>query len=93
MKNRTRIDIYASILQALEQSEEGLKLTRISYAAGIPTDRARKYLNLVMSAGLVAPSKQDFSVYVITKHGLKFLESFYILNGYLNEMDEDIKQL
>ena len=89
MKNRTRIEIYASILQNLEQmSETGLKITRISYGAGIPTDRARKYVNLLMSAGLIAPHIEDNTYFTITKHGIRFLESFYILQGYLDEMNE-----
>ena len=93
MKNRTRIEIYSIMLEALDQSDEGLKITRLSYAVGIPTDRARKYLNLLLSAGLIAPNLLDHSYYVITHHGKKFLDSFYVLRGYLEGMDGNVDKL
>ena len=93
MKNRTRIDIYSMMLEALDQSDNGLKITRLSYAVGIPTDRARRYLNMLLSAGLVAPNLLDHSYYVITNHGKKFLESFYVLRGYMKEMDGDLDKM
>ena len=89
MKNRTRIEIYASILQNLDvMSETGLKITRISYGAGIPTDRARKYVELMRDAGLIKLKQEDNSYFIITTHGIKFLEAFHILQGYLDEMNE-----
>lgn len=93
MKNRTRIEIYSMMLEALDQSEEGLKITRLSYSVGIPTDRARKYLNMLLSAGLIAPNLLDHSFYVITNHGRKFLDAFYVLRGYMKEMDGDLDKL
>jgi predicted transcriptional regulator len=93
MKNRTRIEIYSIMLEALDQNEDGLKITRLSYAVGIPTDRARKYLNFLINAGLVAPNLLDHSYYIITNHGRKFLDAFYVLRGYLGEMDEDINKM
>ena len=93
MKNRTRIEIYSMMLEALDQNDEGLKITRLSYAVGIPTDRARKYLNLLTSAGLIAPNFLDHSYYIITHHGQKFLESYYVLKGYLKEMDGDLEKI
>jgi len=89
MKNRTRIDIYAAIIEAVDSHEDGLRITRISYGAGIPTDRARKFIDQLMSAGLLAPSIEDNAYYVATKHGQKFLKSYYIISGYLNEIDEE----
>ena len=93
MKNRTRIEIYSMMLEALDQSDDGLKITRLSYAVGIPTDRARKYLNMLQSAGLVQPNILDHSCFVITNHGRKFLDAFYVLRGYMKEMDGDLDKL
>ncbi len=93
MKNRTRIEIYSTMLEALDQSDDGLKITRLSYAVGIPTDRARKYLNMLQSAGLVQPNLLDHSYFIITHHGRKFLDAFYILRGYMKEMDEDLDKI
>lgn len=89
MKNRTRIDIYAAIIDAADSHQEGLRITRISYAAGIPTDRARKFVEQLMSAGLLAPSVKDNAYYVCTKHGQRFLQSYYIITGYLDEIDAE----
>lgn len=93
MKNRTRIEIYSIMLEALDQSDDGLKITRLSYAVGIPTDRARKYLTFLQSAGLVQPNILDHSYYVVTNHGRKFLDAFYVLRGYMKEMDENIDEI
>ncbi|MFW9992939.1 MAG: winged helix-turn-helix domain-containing protein [Candidatus Odinarchaeota archaeon] len=88
MKNRTRIDIYAAIIETIKKHPEGIRLTRITYGAGIPTDRARKFLNQLMAAGLVKPSVKNAKTFVMTKHGRKFLESYYVLKAYLDEMKE-----
>ena len=47
----------------------------------------------MISAGLINPNIEDNSYYIITKHGIKFLESFHILQGYLNEMNEGLDSL
>ena len=93
MKNRTRIDVYAAILETINNHPDGVRLTRITYGVGISTDRARTFLDLLQTAGLVAPSKEDSNYYVTTKHGDKFLSSYYILKGYLNEMKENLNQI
>ncbi|MFX1536180.1 MAG: winged helix-turn-helix domain-containing protein [Promethearchaeota archaeon] len=90
MKKRTRIDIYASIVDIVRRHSEGIRLTRISYGAGIPTDRARQFINDLLSAGLIAPSSDNASYYTVTKHGRKFLDAYNVLRGYLNEMGEKI---
>ncbi|MFX0095762.1 MAG: winged helix-turn-helix domain-containing protein [Candidatus Hodarchaeota archaeon] len=93
MKKRTRIDIYAAILNIVKRHSEGIRLTRISYGAGIPTDRARKFINQLLSAGLMAPSSENAAYYTATKHGRKFLEAYAVLKGYLKEMDENLSTM
>ena len=87
MKNRTRIDIYAAILETVDKHPDGVRLTPITYGAGISTDRARKFLTLLQSAGLVAPSRDNSSLFVTTRHGEKFLSAYYVLKGYLEGME------
>jgi len=94
VKKRTRIDIYAAILESVSRHPyQGLRLTRISYGAGIPTDRARTFINLLMDAGLVAPNVEDAKYFVTTKHGEKFLKAYYVLKGFLGEIQENIDEL
>ncbi|MFX1513461.1 MAG: winged helix-turn-helix domain-containing protein [Promethearchaeota archaeon] len=90
MKKRTRIDIYAAIIDIVRRHSEGMRLTRISYGVGIPTDRARTFINQLLSAGLIAPSRENTVYYVTTKHGRKFLDAYNVLKGYLNEMEENL---
>lgn len=90
MKKRTRIDIYASMIKIIDQHDEkGIRLTRVAYGAGIPTDRARAFIDKLMTSGLVAPKKEDNRFYVSTKHGQKFLDSYYVLKGYLDSIEEE----
>ena len=93
MKNRTRIDIYAAIIETIDNHDNGVRLTRITYGAGISTDRARKFLDLLLQAGLIAPSKEDSRYFVTTKHGEKFLSAYYQLKGYLEEMNESLEEM
>jgi predicted transcriptional regulator len=46
------MDIYAEILEALKR--KGLtRITRVSYAVGLPVDRTKNYLKDLSSSGLV----------------------------------------
>lgn len=82
------MDIYAEILEALKR--KGLtRITRVSYAVGLPVDRTKNYLKDLSSSGLVLIQTGEGSGYSITHRGLEFLEAYWKLKGFLDYMSGD----
>ena len=80
---RTRFDIYADIIEVIKRHKGGCGITRISYGAGMPNDRTKRILNEMISLGLIQPSIEDSRKFVVTKHGLEFLDAYYKLKSIL----------
>ncbi len=81
------MDIYAEILEALKR--KGLtRITRVSYAVGLPVDRTKKYLLNLSSSGLVGVQGQEGTGYSITHRGLEFLDAYWRLKGFLDFVGE-----
>ena len=87
MSKRSRIDIYAEILEALKRRGP-TKITRVSYAVGLPVDRAKKSLSDLASFGLLRVQKGEETSYSITHRGLEFLDAYWMLAGFLKFLDE-----
>jgi predicted transcriptional regulator len=82
------MDIYAEILEALKR--KGLtRITRVSYAVGLPVDRTKNYLKDLTSSGLVLLQTGDESGYGITHRGLEFLDAYWKLKGFLDFIGEE----
>ena len=88
MSKRSRVDIYAEILEALKRKGP-TKITRVSYAVGMPVDRAKKSLSDLASFGLArVQTGEEETSYSITHRGLEFLDSYWKLEGFLRFLDE-----
>ena len=87
---RTRYEIYADLLDIV--ARRGIcRLTRASYAANLPVDRAKKSLSFLASRGfLKEESVDDSKVYKITKRGLEYLETFKQMRKLFAALDENI---
>ncbi len=82
------MDIYAEILEALKR--KGLtRITRVSYAVGLPVDRTKKYLVDLSSSGLVRSQTGNEAGHSITHRGLEFLDAYWKLKGFLDFVGED----
>jgi len=81
---RSRLDIYADILQAVDK-REGSKVTRIALASNLPVDRANKVLGLLVSYGLLRmqPQASGGKRYYVADRGLDFLDAYRRLRGFL----------
>ncbi len=91
MSKRSRVNIYAEILEALKRRGP-TKVTRVSYAVGLPVDRAKKSLSDLASFGLLRVQKGDETSYSITYRGLEFLEAYWKLAGFLKFLEEKPQQ-
>ena len=87
MSKRFRVDIYAEILEALKR-RGATKITRVSYAVGLPVDRAKKSLSDLASFGLLRVQTGEETSYSITHRGLEFLDAYWKLAGFLKFLDE-----
>ena len=87
MSKRSRVDIYAEILEALKRKGP-TRITRVSYAVGIPVDRAKRSLSDLASAGLTNIQTGEETSYSITHRGLEFLDAYWKMDGFLKFLGE-----
>lgn len=85
LKKRSRMDIYADILEVLKHRPEGTLVTRISYGAGLPIDRIKPILETLTNFGLVSiRTASESRFYHITRRGLEFLEAYRKVQGFMS---------
>ena len=82
-EKRTRYDIYADVLEAIKRNAP-CTLTRASYGARMPVDRAKKVLARLEQAGFVRVELiGGRKHYVLAPLGAKFLELYGRLRALL----------
>jgi predicted transcriptional regulator/KaiC/GvpD/RAD55 family RecA-like ATPase len=89
-RRRTKYDIYADSVEAV--AKKGLcSLTRISYGANMPVDRAKKIVNFLVSHGFLRRvTVGDRKKYRATKRGLEFLETFKRMQRFFAALEEPV---
>jgi uncharacterized repeat protein (TIGR01451 family) len=89
-KRRTKYEIYEELLDIVARRGY-CRLTRASYGANLPVDRAKKSLTFLASRGFVKEeSVDDSKIYRITKRGLEYLETFKQMRKLFAALDEKI---
>ncbi len=89
MERRTRYDIYSDILETIRRKGVSA-ITRISYGANLPVDRAKKAVTFLANQGLIR--EEDYGGtrgYRLTAHGGEFLEALKTVKRYLNSEDQN----
>jgi predicted transcriptional regulator len=96
LKKRSRIDIYADILESLKRHPEGLQVTRLSYGAGLPIDRINLMLDtlsrceLIQTHTLGLPLQANLNqrrYYSITRKGLEFIDAYKKIQGLVTILE------
>ena len=83
MKKRTRYDIYMDTLETIRR--KGVSpITRISYGANLPVDRAKEVIAFLTERNLVKEENDDFRGYRITARGGEFLQALQTVKTYLD---------
>ena len=86
---RSKADLYASILEVVRRSPGGRRITRVSYAVGVPLDRLRVMLDDLIALGLLRRTTEDGeSTYGATPRGVEFLETYWKMHGFLETFEE-----
>lgn len=85
MERRTRYDIYADILEVV--MERGVMgVTRISYGANLPVDRAKEALEFLLQKGMLKEEEYGGSRgYVITAKGGEYVQAHRTVKRFIDE--------
>jgi len=83
MERRTRYDIYSDVLETIRRKGVSA-ITRISYGANLPVDRAKKIVAFLAERGLVKEEDYDGTRgYRLTARGGEFLQALKTVKKYL----------
>ncbi len=89
MERRTRYDIYRDILETVRR-RGATGITRISYGANLPVDRAKEAVEFLMERKLIEEGEYGGNMkYVITGKGGQFLNALRTVRKFLEEEDEE----
>jgi predicted transcriptional regulator len=98
LKNRSRLDIYADILEYLKRHSDGCLVTRLSYGAGLPIDRLKPMLETLTRYELVTthviglPLQANLNerrYYGITKKGLEYIEAYKKIQDLITYLETE----
>ncbi len=79
---RSKLDIYNTMLNAIDSYGGAGRITHISYASNTPLDRTRKYLGVLIKAGLLETQNVgDGTGYVMTPRAYDFLRAYALVNS------------
>ena len=85
---RSRLDIYNTMLNAVDSYGGVGRITHISYASNTPLDRTRKYLEVLVKAGLLeSRASGDGTNYVMTPRAYDFLRAYALVNSLVAQSD------
>jgi len=86
---RSKTDLYAEVLEVITHYPEGARVTKLSYGVGVPVDRLKILVERLCSYGLANKSSDDEGTsYGVTPRGLEFLDTFWRMKSFLEELDE-----
>jgi predicted transcriptional regulator len=87
---RSKVELYATVLEVIKRYPEGARITKTSYGVGVPIDRLRPILEDLASFGLVQSvnfdEKSDYesgTFYVLTPRAFEFLETYWKMKSFL----------
>jgi len=91
LQRRTRYDIYMDTLDTIRRKGVSA-ITRISYGANLPVDRAKEVMAFLMERGLVKEEEYGSTRgYRITARGGEFLQALKVIRKYVDsEETEDL---
>ena len=86
---RSKMDMYAAVLEVITRYPEGVRITRLSYGVGVPVDRLKTMVEALCSNGLVRKSSTtEEVVYGATPRGMEFLDTYWKMKGFFEIFGE-----
>jgi len=88
---RSKPDLYAAVLEVISHYPEGARITKLSYGVGVPVDRLKLLVEKLCRLGLARKASDDEGIrYGVTPRGLEFLDTFWKMKGFLQELGESV---
>jgi len=82
-RRRERTDLYAEILEVIKRYHGQARVTRLSYAVGMPVDRLKVALDRLRSFDFVrAESYGEVVMYDLTVRGQQFLDTYWRMRAF-----------
>jgi predicted transcriptional regulator len=88
---RSRVELYATVLEVIKRYPEGARITKMSYGVGVPIDRLKTILTDLDTYGLVQTltDEEDEGVfYSLTPRAFDFLETYWKMRSFLEAFGE-----
>ena len=83
---RSKLEIYNSLLRAVDSYGGSGRITHLSYASNTPLDRTKKYLRFLADKGLLREEEGDDGVdYVMTPRGYEFLRAYSVVGALIED--------
>ncbi len=83
-RRRELTDLYATVLEVVKRYHGTARVTRVSYGAGMPVDRLRRFLDRLLALGLLKSEEIDGRpAYAITPRGQEFLDTYWRMRAYV----------
>ena len=92
---RSRVELYATVLEVIKRYPEGSRITKMSYGVGVPIDRLKAILSDLAEYGLIqtVEDEEDQGVYyTLTPRALDFLETYWKMRSFLEAFGGDARR-
>jgi predicted transcriptional regulator len=84
---RSPLDLYAELLEVLRRTASPCRITRLSYAVGMPVDRTHRAVNFLVQLGLVTRTSDSTPAWRLTRRGYDFLQTYWKLRSFLGPVE------
>lgn len=84
---RSPLDLYAELLEVLRRTATPCRITRLSYAVGMPVDRTHRAVNFLVQLGLVTRTADSTPAWRLTRRGYDFLQTYWKLRSFLGPVE------
>jgi predicted transcriptional regulator len=87
---RERTDLFAQVLEVVKRFHGEARVTRISYAVGMPVDRLKRALERLEALHLVESERiGEATLYGLTPRGQQFLDTYWRMRAFVELLERD----
>ena len=89
-RRRERTDLFAEVLEVVKRYHGAARVTRVSYAVGMPVDRLNTTLVKLAALNLIrANSFGEVVQYELTPRGQQFLDTYWKMRAFTDLLERD----
>lgn len=85
---RERTDQFAQVLEVVKRLHGEARVTRLSYAVGMPVDRLKRSLERLEELDLLRAGRYDgVTRYALTPRGQQFLDTYWRMRAFVDLLE------